>query len=385
MTHVGVDIEQFVADPYGSGIQRVLQQLARQWPTEISADFVVPDQGQFLLLSPPQAADLFDLAFAAASDDELRQLVPQKLQELRSVAIRVDLGRLMSLYSGWILPEVSYLPSVLERFELFARVMPTSMIGYDTLPMTEPSNYRFTPGTAAYVSQYFRLLRDAPRVVCISGFSRDSILNRLRRDRRFPISVAHPGGDHLAARLPKPVYSKEGPIHFVRLGTLEARKFPRELVEAFATFRSQGGEARLTFVGRPSASDQKTNEAVRRAADQDIGVDWIPAASDEDVQELIEQADVFLSMGSEGYGIPVLESIRRGTPVVYGGIQPAAELMFGSGAADWEDLSPRGLVQMFDVWSNRERVASLYESLDPEAVPCWDDFAAAVARSVQPL
>jgi hypothetical protein len=59
-------------------------------------------------------------------------------------------GDLLAIYDAWLLPEVSYLPSVLERFELFATLRADrSMVGYDTLPMSEPANYRFKPGMAA--------------------------------------------------------------------------------------------------------------------------------------------------------------------------------------------------------------------------------------------
>ena len=45
MIPIGVDLEQFVTDPQSSGIQRVLQQLAREWPTDrAQADFVVDHQ-----------------------------------------------------------------------------------------------------------------------------------------------------------------------------------------------------------------------------------------------------------------------------------------------------------------------------------------------------
>ena len=39
---VGIDIEQFMRDPYGTGIQRVLQYLAIAWPADVPADFLVP-------------------------------------------------------------------------------------------------------------------------------------------------------------------------------------------------------------------------------------------------------------------------------------------------------------------------------------------------------
>ena len=57
MTHVGIDIEQFTADPYGSGIQRVLQHLALEWPDDgPTCNFVLPHPDGHLLLSPVQAA-----------------------------------------------------------------------------------------------------------------------------------------------------------------------------------------------------------------------------------------------------------------------------------------------------------------------------------------
>ena len=82
-------------------------------------------------------------------------------------------GDLLSIYDAWLLPEVSYLPSVLERFVLFGRCVPTGMIGYDTLPMTEPANYRFTPGASAWVSEYFRLLAGADAVVAAADRARE--------------------------------------------------------------------------------------------------------------------------------------------------------------------------------------------------------------------
>ena len=45
MTTVGIDLEQFISDPYATGIQRVLQQLAINWPDgETKAEFVVPNK-----------------------------------------------------------------------------------------------------------------------------------------------------------------------------------------------------------------------------------------------------------------------------------------------------------------------------------------------------
>ena len=377
--YVGIDIEQFVRDPYASGIQRVLQYLAKEWPTDVAqADFVVPVGDRYGLLSPAQASHLISIAFAPRQpDDDLRQLVDTALAEVHPLLVKP--GDLLAIYDAWLLPEVSYLPSVLERFELFAKCVPTAMIGYDTLPMSEPANYRFKPGTVASVSEYFRHLASADTVVCISDYARDSILTRLRRDPALPISVAHPGGDHLAVRQPS---ASTSPV-FARLGTLEARKRPVEILEAFQqAVASEGLEGELLFIGNRSASDEGINRAIRTASEAGTRVRWAEGASDTEVYDLVAASSAFLSIGTEGYGIPVLEAIRLGTPVLFDGIQPAADLMVGRGARRIDGLTVDGLAEAFVEYSRPKALDPLRAEVSPEAVPTWGDFAAGVVAAI---
>jgi glycosyltransferase involved in cell wall biosynthesis len=377
--HVGIDIEQFVRDPYGSGIQRVLQQLALTWPDgDVQADFVAPLGDRHALLTPAQAGELLSIPFRPRDPgSDLRQSVESWLRE--ADPLRVKDGDLLALYDAWLLPEVSYLPSVLRRFELFSRCVPTVMIGYDTLPMTEPANYRFRPGASAWVSEYFRHLATADAVVCISAYARDSILGRLRRDPVRAITVAHPGGDHLPTRSPEP---PARPV-FARLGTLEARKRPVEICAAF--LESEGAVAagaELLFVGGASASEEGINRAIRNATETGR-VRWVQGATDEQVRDLVHGSSAFLSIGVEGYGIPVLEAIRLGTPVLFDGIQPAGELMAGHGARRVPAMAHDDLVSVFDGWSDPARLGELHAELSPQAVPTWSDFTRGVVDAVR--
>lgn len=386
MTYVGIDIEQFTCDPYGTGIQRVLQMLAQCWPSgQVQADFVVPNpsrNGQYLLLSPEQATVLIAIAFEHREpDSDVLGLVHEHLAALvdeRAVTV-VKLGDLVSLYDAWLLPEVSYLPSVLERFEIFRRCMRTVMIGYDTLPMTEPANYRFKPGNAAWVSEYFRMLAVADSVVCISDYARDSILDRLRRDRALPVSIAHPGGDHLAVR----AKTSSSRTTFARLGTLEARKQPLEILEGFKDAIEAGLDAELLFIGKQSSSDEAINQALLAAIDSGYPISWVQGASDEEVYALVNGSDVFVSIGIEGYGIPVLEAIRLGVPVVFDGVQPAGELMQGHGARRVAALTRKDLEEMFTHYGARAAREELTAELAPELVPTWTQFALQVAAATR--
>ena len=382
MITIGVDIEQFVTDPYGSGIQRVLQYLAREWPENLAVGrFVIPQGDEFLLLSPVQATDLIGVAFAPNRSEDLRIDVDARINSLLPEVDAVTSDELPTHVDAWLLPEVSYLPSVLSRFEWMSSRMPTAMIGYDALPMTEPANYRFPPGTAANASEYFRLLASTNVLVCISEYSKQTINNRLRRSPLLHSSVAHPGGDHVPVGEPRIPPSGE-PVHFLRVGTMEARKRPLEIVRAFLQAREAGCDIRLTYVGARSSSYEWMNAELVEAESRDLGFTWLTRAGDDDLASIMGECDAFLSFGTEGYGIPVLESIRRGTPVLFGGIQPAADLVEGLGAVECGEPSQENIRAMFEKYADQSVIEVARRTVHPQGVPRWEDFARGVVNPI---
>lgn len=389
MSVIGIDLEQFVRDPYPTGIQRVLQQLALNWPSDVAeAQFVVPvDDRRFALLDPAHAGELLTLPFIDRDSDDpdfdaghaLRLDVAAAIERLRadSTIPKVTLGQLISLYDTWLLAEVSYLPSVLQRLEIFSRCMPVVMVAHDALPMTHPANYRIVPGAGANVSEYFRRLATVDAVACVSAFSRTEVLTRLRRDSALTTVVVSNGGDHIRARSPK-TSANERPV-FARLGTMEARKRPLEILRGFLRAVDQGLDAELLFIGNPSASSEAINDEVRAAIAAGAPVRWVIGPSDQQMHELIAGADAFLAIGIEGFGLPVLEAIRLGTPVLYDGIQPAAELMDGKGAQQVDAHDEDALAVMFAQWGKPGALDDLRSHLDPNVVPSWADFARGIA------
>ena len=367
---IGIDLEQFTRDPHGSGIQRVLQFLALRWPTSVSAHFLMPDpdrDGVLIQLDPATAAAIATIPFSELPEDtDLRTEVLAAIR--RTSAPRMSSAAITAEYTHWLLPEVSYLPSVLERFEAARGSMRTAMIGYDALPMTEPANYRFKPGTSAWVSEYFRMLAVADAVACISDYSRDVIRQRLRRPESALTTIAHPGGDHVAIR---PGHPPER-TRFCRVGTMEERKRPVEIVNGFTAAVRAGLDAELVFVGARSASNSLINRYIDEAIQDGYPITWIQNASDAVVTEVINQSSMFLSFGIEGYGIPALEAIRLGTPVLYDGIQPAAELMQGHGAYRFPTSDPKRTLATLIYAA--EHLSELRSGLDPTFVPKWSNF-----------
>ena len=375
---IGIDIEQFARDPYGSGIQRVLQYLAIKWPESVDAHFLVPDpdrDGVLVQLEAPAAADILTLPFTGiAANHELPEFVHAAIRN--SGSPRISSAGIADHYTHWLLPEVSYLPSVLERFEQARSTMRTGIIGHDALPLTDPANYRFRPGSAAWVSEYFRMMAVADCAVCISDYAREVILNRLRRSPHLLTTVAHPGGDHISVAQGAPPKRDR----FIRLGGMEARKQPVEILDAFLAAVDNGLKADLVFVGHRSASNEEINRRIDAACRDFAQVTWNQEASDREVADLVRTSSAFLAFGTEGYGIPALEAIRLGAPVLYDGIQPAAHIMEGRGARRLPASTPDELQQVF--FEAASVLPVLREQLDPDAVPTWTDFARSVAHAL---
>ena len=166
---------------------------------------------------------------------------------------------------------------------------------------------------------------------------------------------------------------------------MEARKCPQEILAGFRAARAAGANAELVFVGRASSSDDAINDDIRLAIRQGLPVTWIEHAADEQVHDIINGGSAFLSIGIEGYGIPVLEAIRLGTPVLYDGIQPAGDLMAGRGAQRVAAGAVDELAQMFTHYSEPGALAGLRADLVPGAVPTWAEFARGVVAAAQPL
>lgn len=359
---IGIDLEQFVTDPFASGVQRVVQYLAKEWPTSVPADWIVPtSEGIYKTLTSKQAAELLTIPFENPMHvSELPSAIAATIMNFDAPTIIES--DLYTTYDLWFLPEVCYTPKVLRRFESIDQTTTTAMIGFDVLPMSDPYNYKFTPGTLATVSEYFRLIATTNILLCISDFTKSQTENFLRRSKDLATYVAHPGGDHVPLETPS---SRGKPVTYLRLGTMEARKRPVEILQAFLESDSaSSGKAILHFVGAPARVDVEINFAIERAIANGAPVRWTTDVSDQHAVEFIKESDIFLSYGREGYGIPVLEAIRLGTPVFFDGEQPAADIMQGHGAYRVS------IDQVFD-----QPVPAPITLTDQDSVPCWSNYA----------
>lgn len=123
---------------------------------------------------------------------------------------------------------------------------------------------------------------------------------------------------------------------FLTVGTIEPRKNQAALLEAFRMLRAAEPEARLLVLGMVGWNGQAVADAMRHDPDWGSGIFHLSDANDTELLHAYHHARalVFPSL-AEGYGLPIVEALALGLPVLASDIPVHREV--GSGACTFFD------------------------------------------------
>ena len=202
-------------------------------------------------------------------------------------------------------------------------------------PALEPRSALFRAMTNHILSG----LRKAAHVACDSAATRDALVARagIPTDRTSVVlngphpscsPLAEPSADVEAARLLGPAGRTTDLLH---VGSTIARKRVDVLLELFAAVRKEHPSVRLVRVGGPFTAGQRT---LARTLGIEHAIVVLPFLDRSTLASVYRRsALVLLPSDREGFGLPVLEALACGAPVVASDIASLREV--GGHAAEY--------------------------------------------------
>jgi glycosyltransferase involved in cell wall biosynthesis len=251
----------------------------------------------FSLVAPPGKRRI-EQALNGVPTDKRLVLVPPKSHYWRTAWSRLGKG------------PVEWLAGPLDVFHFSDWMYPAQRGGirattiHDLLPLrhpdwVHPQTYRM------HSRKYAHAARTCDLIVVNSEFTAGEVVELLDfpRDR---ICVAHPGVS--------PLFGPEGPSrdlgspYVLTVATLERRKNLEMLLKAMQLVRERHPELRLAVAGAPGWQGPSLESE---------GVLPLGYVDDEELAALYRGAEVFAYPSRfEGFGIPIVEAMASGTPVV---------------------------------------------------------------------
>ncbi len=207
---------------------------------------------------------------------------------------------------------------------------------HDLIYLHEPTASRFKFGKI-YVNELLKqIAKKASLVITVSEYTKKDLLEHFPRfsaERivaipEAPSAIFAKMPDHLLQDAKKRFGLSKPFILFV--GTLKPHKNIPTLINAVKILRdSKGIEHDLVLVGR---KDQRNKEVLEMIHDN-VFVKYLGEPSDKDLVSIYNLADVFvLPSFYEGFGLPALEAMACGTPVIVSNRCSLPEIVGSAGA-----------------------------------------------------
>lgn len=400
---LAVDVSETSRIQFTTGIQRVVRSVARHLPefapqarlvrwserTHCFTPLVDAEVERVISIEPdrpretvaattPSAAATIQMLQRAAlwpTREIERTIRRQRLKSQRKQPVQPSV---FLWNDALLLPELVVGEDHVEAVRLIAGATPvrSSMVFYDAIPLRHPEFF-----ASATLSAYLRslsLARDVDVISCISHTVREhleSILAFFPTRKQARLAVHALGAD-------LPDHSHVVPASFdlpavLCVGTVEPRKNHLRILQAMRTAQGAGSRFTGVFVGHGGWLNGRFRTAFTEAT---------AAGHDLVLQENVSNAElrglyaasaftIYCSL-DEGFGLPIIESIRHGRPCITsdrGSMREVADQTGGCVVIDPESV-PAMAAAISGLVNDPKTLARLTHEAEQAQWPTWRDY-----------
>lgn len=181
----------------------------------------------------------------------------------------------------------------------------------------------------------------------------------------------------------KNIFSESNDLVFVMVGTIEARKNHKFILDCFDILWNQGRNYRLIWVGSDAWVDQEFFHRYKNHPLLSSKFFLLGASSDEELRYCYEHADALISASlKEGFGLPNIEAAVYGLPIIVRDIPVFREVCRDNAFYFPDNNDKNSFLMSLDEW------ISLYSlGLEPKSINInpsnWNDVAKNILVNVQ--
>lgn len=373
------DLTEFLHDPQRSGIQRVCHEIVAHWPASSRLVPARVDERSRLLALPPEVLDVYRAYFLAPAAD-----LPGLKEQMRELARR---GRNVSArgfrhYRGLLNATVFSLPHQVEYYLWAAQRGLTDhffLFVHDVLLWTHPE--LFTPGFGINLFNYLRCLRAVPNLAFNSEQTRSETLERMLRDGRQPGPVCPLGAESLGVAAPRFNPAKR---RFTVVGTIEPRKNHRSVLDAFDQLWMDGVNVELAFAGKLGWAREDDRQRILQLQAEEPHFHLLDSLGDAQLVEAIRgsRATIYPAL-HEGYGLPPVESLSLGVPVIVTDSLPSVAMLRPEGQVRLASPTAEPIRQAVSLLLDDTFAARKTEEISRLRLPTWTAMAERLERWIE--
>lgn len=357
-----VDVTMTAQTSLKTGIQRVLTRMATAWRSSGAEGY-----DTVVFVYGDDATGFYQTEL----DETGIPLIPRKSGETRIVFQPGDCVLLLD--SSWQFHAVH--EELLGQLHLLdVRVI---SVVFDLLPLQAPAF--FHPDLVELFARWInRASHYSDGFVCISADvaqGLETYLSASQSPWRLKIGHWDLGAEAFEEVPHLPCGVAHRPTRFLMVGSIEPRKGHIVALRAIAHLQRLDVPAKLVVVGRVAWGGRAIAKALRRY--ERLGwVEWYADADDAVLSEQYKEADGLIAASyAEGFGLPLVEALQAGLPVL------------ASDIAVFRDIADRGGAMRFFEVGNAEALADQMRDLargeygGPDVVwPTWPESASQLAR-----